>query len=88
MYAKAETEHMNFIRFNQKKLRAEEYIHLQDAIETDGNLQDVGQLIILPSSFHGGPRYMHQRIQDAMTYVRNYGRPDLLMKFTCNSKWK
>lgn len=24
--------------------------------------------------------------QDAMTYVRNYGRPDLFMTFTCNPK--
>ncbi|XP_067930639.1 uncharacterized protein [Watersipora subatra] len=44
-------------------------------------------MVILPSSFTGGPRYMHERTQDAMTYVRNYGRPDLFITFTCNSKW-
>ncbi|GFR29131.1 ATP-dependent DNA helicase [Trichonephila clavata] len=48
---------------------------------------DVGQLIILPSSFMGSPRYMHEHTQDAMTYVRNYGRPDLFITFTCNPAW-
>ncbi|GFQ95754.1 helitron_like_N domain-containing protein [Trichonephila clavata] len=30
---------------------------------------------------------MHERTQDAMTYVRNYGRPDLFITFTCNPAW-
>jgi len=30
---------------------------------------------------------MHERSQDAMTYVRHYGRPDLFITFTCNTKW-
>ncbi|KAK3888552.1 hypothetical protein Pcinc_007404 [Petrolisthes cinctipes] len=30
---------------------------------------------------------MHERIQDARTYVRQYGRPDLFITFTCNPKW-
>ena len=30
---------------------------------------------------------MHQRTQDAMVYVRKYGRPDLFITFTCNPKW-
>ena len=30
---------------------------------------------------------MHERTQDAMTYVRTYGRPDLFITFTCNPKW-
>ena len=35
MYVKVETERFNFIRFNQSKLRSEEYIHLRDAIATE-----------------------------------------------------
>lgn len=35
--------------------------------------------------FTGGPRYMQQRKQDAMVYVRNFGRPDLFITMTCNS---
>ena len=30
---------------------------------------------------------MHEYAQDAMTYVRQYGRPDLFITFTCNPKW-
>ncbi|PAA84583.1 hypothetical protein BOX15_Mlig017082g4 [Macrostomum lignano] len=87
MYAKIECERLNFIRFNQKKLRVEEYIHLRDAIAGERNPNEIGQMVILPSSFTGGPRYMHERTQDAMTYVRKYGRPDLFITFTCNSAW-
>lgn len=30
---------------------------------------------------------MYEYSQDAMTYVRNYGRPDLFITFTCNPIW-
>ena len=50
--------------------------------------RSLGQMVVLPSSFTGGPRYMHERTQDAMTYVRHYGRPDLFITFTCNPRWK
>ena len=88
MYAKIETERLNFLRYNQAQLRAEDYVHLQDAIAGDGHVQDMGQLVILPSSFTGDPRFMHEQIQDAMTFVRHFGRPDLFIAFTCNSQWK
>ncbi len=88
MYAKMETERLLFIRLNQKQLRAEQYSGLQDAMNIDGNAKNVGQQVILPSSFTGSPRYMHQRTQDAMAYVRKFGRPDLFITFTCNPKWE
>lgn len=47
----------------------------------------MGIRVILPASFTGGPRYMQQRKQDAMVYVRNFGRPDLFIKMTCNPQW-
>lgn len=87
MYAKIETERLNFIRFNQKQLRSEEYIHLRDAINNDGNVNDIGRLTILPASYTGSPRHMHEYTQDAMSYVRHYGRPDLFITFTCNPQW-
>ncbi|XP_017465379.1 PREDICTED: uncharacterized protein LOC108358510 [Rhagoletis zephyria] len=31
---------------------------------------------------------MHERTQDAMSYVRTYGKPDLFITFTCNPTWK
>ncbi|XP_023248094.1 uncharacterized protein LOC106644785 [Copidosoma floridanum] len=30
---------------------------------------------------------MHEYAQDAVTYVQNYGTPDLFITFTCNPKW-
>ncbi|CAB3244804.1 unnamed protein product [Arctia plantaginis] len=92
MYAKVESERLRFLRFNQAKLRSEEYIHLRDAVagNIDGNLNpnDIGNAFILPSSYIGSPRNMQEYIQDAMTYVRHYGRPDLFITFTCNPNWE
>ncbi|XP_046668407.1 uncharacterized protein LOC124359579 [Homalodisca vitripennis] len=87
MCVKIETERLNFIRLNQAKLRSEEYIHLRDAISTDGDTSNIGRLTILPATYTGSPRHMHEYAQDAMTYVRHYGRPDLFITFTCNPKW-
>lgn len=87
MYVKVETGRLNYIRFNQDKLRCEEYIHLRDAVNSDAEVANFGRLTILPSTYIGSPRHMHEYSQDAMTYVRNYGRPDLFVTFTCNPKW-
>ncbi|XP_055910737.1 uncharacterized protein LOC129945100 [Eupeodes corollae] len=87
VYAKIESERLNFIRFNQKKLKSEQYIHLRDAIQNDGNFNDIGQMTILPATYTGSPRHMHEYAQDAMTYVRHYHRPDLCITFTCNPQW-
>ncbi|XP_024871877.1 uncharacterized protein LOC112454611 [Temnothorax curvispinosus] len=89
MYAKIETERLNYIRNNQAQLRADSYIHLRDVVgRQDADVAQLGQMVVLPSSFTEGPRYMHERTQDAMTYVRYHGRPDLFITFTCNPKWK
>lgn len=87
MYAKIESERLNFICHNQAKLKSEEYIHLQDAVRNDLNVNDIGRLTILPSSYIGSQRHMQQYAQDAMAYVRKYGRPDLFITFTCNTQW-
>ncbi|CAE1327684.1 unnamed protein product [Acanthosepion pharaonis] len=63
------------------------YIHLRDGLPSDVDPRNLGKLCILPSCYTGGPRYMHERTPDAMTYVRHYGRPDLFVTFTCNPKW-
>ena len=88
MYAKIESERLIFIKTHQRELRCEQYVHLRDGINNDnGGADNIGRLCILPSSFTGSPRYMHERTQDAMTYVRAYGRPDLFITFTCNPTW-
>ncbi|CAE1307845.1 unnamed protein product [Acanthosepion pharaonis] len=87
MAAKMESERLGFIKLNKSKLRTDSYIHLRDGLRSDGDPRNLGKPCILPSSYTGGPRYMHERTQDAMIYVRHYGRPDLFVTFTCNPKW-
>lgn len=60
MYVKIETERLTFIRLNQTKLRSKEYIHLRDAINTDGIAQNVGRMTILSATYIGSPRHMHE----------------------------
>lgn len=89
-YCTVETNRLQYLRDRQKDLRVECYQglidHLNDAA-ADRNLRP-GNLMILPSTFVGGPRQMRQQYHDAMTIVRKYGRPDLFITFTCNPKWK
>ena len=87
MYAKIENEHLLYIRCNQNALKVEQYIHLKDAFENDENVSDIGQKCILPASFIGSPRHMHEYIQDALCYVRHNGKPCLFITFTCNIRW-
>jgi hypothetical protein len=47
----------------------------------------IGQRIILPSSFTGGPRYLYQNYQDSIAICRKYGCPDLFVTFTSNATW-
>ena len=87
-YCKIETERLQFLRREQTALRADCYQDLRDTIlERDGDPNNVGRRIILPSTFTGGPRYMHERQQDAMSYVRKYGHPDLFITTTTNPSW-
>ncbi|GFX95213.1 helitron_like_N domain-containing protein [Trichonephila clavipes] len=89
MYVKVESERLRFIALNQTKLRAENYIHLQDAIRNDADLDanNLGQMVILPSSFVNRAGYLHKYTQEAFTYERNYGRPILFITMTCNPAW-
>ena len=88
MYAKIESERLSYIRFNQSSLHAELYQGLSDAVSGgDASGATVGRLIVLPASFTGSPRSMHQNYQDAMAIVRKYGKPDLFITLTCNPNW-
>ncbi|XP_044588727.1 uncharacterized protein LOC123267905 [Cotesia glomerata] len=87
IYAKIEGERLRYLRYNKLKLRVEEYIHLRDAIVNNADAAEIGNSVILPSSYVGSPRHMQEYIQDALTFVREYGRPCLFITFTCNPKW-
>ncbi|UYV84552.1 hypothetical protein LAZ67_X002596 [Cordylochernes scorpioides] len=89
-YVKMEANRLHYIEENQSKLRTEKYSGLMDHINARAENENlnVGKAIILPSSFEGSPRNMHQRYQDAMSIVIKYGKPDLFVTMTCNPKWK
>lgn len=48
---------------------------------------NVGQPVILPSSFVGSARYMHQNFLDSLAVCRNIGYPTLFLTMTCNPAW-
>ena len=56
-------------------------------IATAEDATNVGRLTILPATYVGSSRHLHEYAKGAMTYVRTYGRPDLFITFTCNPKW-
>lgn len=69
-YAIIENESLCYIRFNQSKLNVDLYhhyhiIHLnfritfKDAFENSGNLENIRQQVILPSTFISSLRNMH-----------------------------
>ncbi len=88
-YACTKQNHLKFIRENQRQLRCDLYNGLQNALNAGDILEnDVGQKMILPSSFQGSERAMGQLYQDAMARVYKFGKPDLFITFTCNPKSK
>lgn len=88
VYCKIETERLGFLRREQKALRADNYSSLRDCIiNEDSDPRQLGQRVILPSSYVGGPRYMHERQQDAIAYVSHHGRPQLFITSTTNPTW-
>jgi hypothetical protein len=87
-YAKIEQYRLIYHRHHQKELRSEVYNGLVDAINDNNiSLEDIGRSYILPSSFYNSPRFTAQQYQDAMAMVRELGKPDLFITFTCNPKW-
>ncbi|CAK1580070.1 unnamed protein product [Parnassius mnemosyne] len=63
MYVKIESERLRYLRHNQQKLRAEEYIHLQNAIV---NNADTAEIV------HVTCKNIYRML---LTFVREYGRP-------------
>lgn len=94
MYVRIEGSRLQYLRLNQSNLRAEVYSNLTDYLNqrnVDNDLQDnadrIGRRVILPSTFIGSPRNMHQNYLDAMALVQKFGKPSLFITMTCNPKW-
>lgn len=87
-YAKQENDRLSYIANNQQQLRSDLYQGVADAVAAGDSGRTTGTRVVLPSSFTGSPRYMHQMYQDAMALVRVHGKPDLFITFTCNPNWE
>ncbi|KAL7605791.1 uncharacterized protein LOC111883552 [Lactuca sativa] len=87
-YTMIESERLFFIRKQYKILRCESYENLRNhQARGSTDISNVGQRVILPSSFTGGARYMMQNYLDVMSLCKWFGCPDFFITFTCNPKW-
>ena len=67
-------------------MQQELYRGVQDAIQA-GDLSNVGTPVILPATVTGSKRYVHKRLQDALTHTSRFCKPDLFITMTANPKW-
>jgi hypothetical protein len=93
-YSKIEASRLKFLRENQDQLRVELYSGLQDALakakaEKTGQSEEtkIGQMIVLPSSYTGSPRWMYSHYLDALAIARKYQKFTLFITMTANSNW-
>lgn len=87
MWAAADQNNLRYLRLNNNKFRTHISQGLEDAINNDDNLNDVGTRVILPSSYMGGPCHMQQRFQDSLAIARYFKKVDIFLTMTCNPQW-
>lgn len=88
-FLRIECSRLNFITLHQDKIRADTYAGLHDQLrhKSEEHNAKMGRCKILPSTFEGSSRHMYESYQDSMVLVRNFGKPDLFITFTCNPQW-
>ena len=90
MFACIDQERLHFIHTQQRRLRVTLLNGMEDVLTTNDNqvdLNQLGQRIILPSSYIGGPRDMHQRYLDGMAIARHFKKIDIFLTMTANPNW-
>lgn len=90
MFACIDQQRLRFIRNQQPKLRTTLLSGVEDALSMNDDhvdLSQLGQRIILPSSYIGGPRDMHQRYLDGMAIARHFKKIDIFLTMTANPSW-
>ena len=89
-FAKSELSMLHYIEYNPKEMHAQVYSGAKDAMKKsdgDGDLRKVGKIVLLPSPFIGGDRYMHQEYLDSIGLYQCYGHPHGFATMTCNPNW-
>ena len=103
-YSKVESQRLDWVVRNQAKLRVDSLAGLLDHLSSANDLTPsvassstpaalpgpsvVGKPIILPATFGGSPRALHQTYLDSMCLVARFGKPDFLITMTANPSWK
>ena len=90
MFACIDQERLYYLRTQQKKLRVTLLNGMEDALSMNDDqvdLNQIGQRIILPSSYLGGPRDMHQRYLDGMAIARHFRKIDIFLTMTADPNW-
>jgi Helitron helicase-like domain at N-terminus len=90
--ATIDQNHLTWIRNNQKKIRADLYQALEDAMAAAGDATDrpdgpMGRRIVLPSSHSGSERSMRAAYMDAMAITGRFRKPHLFITKTANPSW-
>jgi hypothetical protein len=88
-YVIMENNNLTFIRQNQAALFSDTLRGLTDYVNNRAERlgKEPGRAVVLPSSFHGSPRFMHKLYLNAMAVVREFGKPDFFITMTTNPKW-
>ncbi|KAG5549105.1 hypothetical protein RHGRI_014469 [Rhododendron griersonianum] len=86
-WAATEQNRLAFHKLNQEKLRTGLYQDLTDVGIDDIGPDQIGQRVVLPSSFIGSPRHMFEIFQDSMAITRYNHHPDIFLTMTANPKW-
>jgi Helitron helicase-like domain at N-terminus len=90
MFACIDQECLRFIQTQQPRFRTTMLNGIEDALSQSDDhvdLTQLGQRIILPSSYLGGPRDMHQQYLDGMAIARHLKKIDIFMTMTANPNW-
>ena len=86
-FAKSELGRCSYVELHPKELCAEVYNGAKDAMKSNAGLSNVGKRVILPSSFTGGERYMHQQSLDSIALYQTFGNPYLFITMTTRPDW-
>jgi hypothetical protein len=92
-YCMLEANRLAYLQRYQDDLRVEKYSALcatlqereQDGDETGRT--SIGRRVVLPATYAGSPRALQQNYYDAMSMVRECGKPDLFITITANPAW-
>lgn len=90
MFAAIDQNRLNWYSQNQKQFRMSQLSGMEDALnhgDDHVHLSNIGERIILPASYNGGPRDMHQCFQDSMALARHFKKIDLFLTITANPNW-